>query len=114
LLDEPLRWHELSLIDVDVRCHILADRADTVEDGPSTDLFPGSEGMASLTFCYGFAVSAKPKKKCCQDKPRCKRCPIRMLAEGNLAVADAKKIFADARNRKALKKAKIEKMPKAA
>jgi len=45
--------------------------------------------MASLTFCYGFAVSAKPKKKCCQDKPRCKRCPIRMLAEGNLAAADA-------------------------
>ena len=70
--------------------------------------------MASLTFCYGFAVSAKPKKKCCQDKPRCKRCPIRMLAEGNLAVADAKKIFADARNRKALKKAKTEKMPNAA
>jgi len=60
------------------------------------------------------AVSAKPKKKCCQDKPRCKRCPIRMLAEGNLAPADAKKIFADARNRKALKKAKIDKMPKAA
>ena len=60
------------------------------------------------------AVSAKPKKKCCQDRPRCKQCPIRMLAEGNLAPADAKKIFADARNRKALKKAKIDKMPKAA
>ena len=35
-------------------------------------------------------------------------------AEGNLAPADAKKIFADARNRKALKKAKIDKTPAAA
>jgi hypothetical protein len=26
----------------------------------------------------------KPKKKCCSDKPRCSRCPIRMLAEGTL------------------------------
>ncbi len=26
----------------------------------------------------------KPKKKCCQDKPRCKRCPLRALAEGTL------------------------------
>ena len=26
----------------------------------------------------------KPKSKCCVDKPRCKRCPIRMLAEGTL------------------------------
>jgi hypothetical protein len=25
-----------------------------------------------------------PKKKCCQDKPRCGRCPLRALAEGNL------------------------------
>ena len=29
-------------------------------------------------------VPAKPKKKCCTDRPRCKRCPIRMLAEGTL------------------------------
>ncbi len=26
----------------------------------------------------------KPKKECCSDKPRCKNCPIRMLAEGSL------------------------------
>jgi hypothetical protein len=26
----------------------------------------------------------KPKKKCCSSKPRCKRCPIRMLKEGTL------------------------------
>ncbi|MBA2551790.1 MAG: hypothetical protein H0V13_12200 [Nocardioidaceae bacterium] len=29
-------------------------------------------------------MSSKPKKKCCVDKPRCKRCPLRMLAEGTL------------------------------
>ncbi len=26
----------------------------------------------------------KPKKKCCVSKPRCTRCPLRMLAEGTL------------------------------
>lgn len=26
----------------------------------------------------------KIKKECCASKPRCKRCPIRMLAEGTL------------------------------
>jgi hypothetical protein len=31
------------------------------------------------------AKSARmPKKKCCQDRPRCKRCPLRALAEGTL------------------------------
>lgn len=25
-----------------------------------------------------------PKKKCCGDKPRCTRCPLRMLAEGTM------------------------------
>jgi hypothetical protein len=25
-----------------------------------------------------------PKKKCCVSKPRCRRCPLRMLAEGTL------------------------------
>ena len=25
-----------------------------------------------------------PKKKCCVSKPKCKRCPLRMLAEGSL------------------------------
>jgi hypothetical protein len=29
-------------------------------------------------------VAKKPKKKCCEDKPRCTRCPLRMLAEGTL------------------------------
>ena len=26
----------------------------------------------------------KPKKKCCGSKPRCRRCPIRLLADGAL------------------------------
>lgn len=26
----------------------------------------------------------KPKKKCCVSKPKCRRCPLRMLAEGTL------------------------------
>jgi len=26
----------------------------------------------------------KPKKKCCDSKPRCRRCPIRMLRDGTL------------------------------
>lgn len=31
------------------------------------------------------AVAARrPKKKCCVSKPRCTRCPLRMLAEGTL------------------------------
>lgn len=25
-----------------------------------------------------------PKKTCCTSKPRCRRCPLRMLAEGSL------------------------------
>ena len=54
-------------------------------------------------------MGARPKKKCCGSKPRCQRCPIRMLAEGRLDPADARKIFAKARNRKALKKAKLTK-----
>jgi hypothetical protein len=26
----------------------------------------------------------KPKSKCCMDRPRCRRCPIRMLKDGTL------------------------------
>ncbi len=29
-------------------------------------------------------MSGKPKKKCCVSKPRCTRCPLRMLADGTL------------------------------
>lgn len=30
------------------------------------------------------SVRFGPKPKCCASKPRCARCPIRMLAEGTL------------------------------
>ena len=29
-------------------------------------------------------VPKPPKKKCCVSNPRCKRCPIRMMADGTL------------------------------
>ncbi|MFC0224091.1 hypothetical protein [Nocardioides zeicaulis] len=30
------------------------------------------------------AVATLPKKKCCEDTPKCRRCPLRMLKEGTL------------------------------
>lgn len=54
-------------------------------------------------------MPVKPKSSCCQDKPRCQRCPIRLLAEGRLSPADARAIFAKAKNKKALKKAGMTK-----
>lgn len=49
---------------------------------------PVELGKASLKItCYSLAVGKKtklPKSKCCSDKPRCKRCPIRMLKDGTL------------------------------
>jgi hypothetical protein len=33
---------------------------------------------------YARRVSPKPKKECCVSKPRCARCPLRMLADGSL------------------------------
>lgn len=44
----------------------------------ASDHYPTELGNANLSNV------AKPKKKCCVDKPRCKNCPIRMLAEGTL------------------------------
>ena len=29
-------------------------------------------------------MPATPKKKCCVSKPRCRRCPLRMLSDGTL------------------------------
>ena len=58
---------------------------------------------------YSVPVAKAPKKTCCTSKPRCDRCPIRMLAEGRLEPHQAKKIFSKARNKKALKKAKLTK-----
>ena len=54
-------------------------------------------------------MPVRPKDVCCISKPRCKRCPIRLLADGKLSSSDARKIFAGGRNRKALKKAGLSK-----
>lgn len=32
----------------------------------------------------GGAVARLPKKKCCESRDRCNRCPLRMLKEGTL------------------------------
>ncbi|MFT0138360.1 hypothetical protein ACEK07_15890 [Alcanivoracaceae bacterium MT1] len=48
-----------------------------------------------------------PKKKCCASKPRCARCPIRMLAEGRLDPAVARELFRTERNRAQAKKAGV-------
>jgi hypothetical protein len=40
-------------------------------------------GEASLKL-PATVLSVKPKKKCCTSKPRCRRCPIRLLSEGAL------------------------------
>ena len=58
---------------------------------------------------YAVPVGGRRKKECCIAKPRCKRCPIRMLSDGKLSPEDAKEIFAKNRNCKALKKAKLTK-----
>ncbi len=57
--------------------------------------------------CYDVPVpkqkQKQPKKKCCVDKPRCKRCPIRMLAEDTLpegyTVKKRKLVKADGKKR---------------
>ncbi|NHI15946.1 hypothetical protein [Microbacterium excoecariae] len=59
-------------------------------------------GSASKKKHKAKAKKLTPKKKCCASKPRCTRCPIRMLKEGRLDPADAKVLFANARNRSQL------------
>jgi hypothetical protein len=41
-------------------------------------------GMPKRAVIVSGAVPGKPKKKCCVTRPRCKRCPLRMLTEGTL------------------------------
>ncbi|MET0468552.1 MAG: hypothetical protein ABW075_12565 [Aeromicrobium sp.] len=53
-----------------------------------------------------------PKKKCCSDKPACKRCPLRMMREGTLpegyTVKKRKLVKVDKKDKKKSKtKAKI-------
>jgi len=59
----------------------------------------------------------QPKSKCCVSKPRCKRCPLRMLADGTLpdgyTVKKRKLVKLDSRKKKSGKK-KQKSLPKAA
>ena len=48
-----------------------------------SSLLPISDRPGGGAPPYAGAV-VKPKKRCCLSRPRCKRCPIRMLAEGRL------------------------------
>ncbi|MFX4270856.1 hypothetical protein ACQBAR_09600 [Propionibacteriaceae bacterium Y1685] len=57
-------------------------------------------------------MSVRPKSKCCDDRPRCRRCPIRLLSEGQLSPDQARAIFAKGRNRKLLTKAQNKKARK--
>jgi hypothetical protein len=49
----------------------------------------------------------RPKKKCCVSKPRCQRCPIRMLKAGTLPTGYTVK-------KRKLVKVKKRDLPKAA
>lgn len=41
--------------------------------------------LSDILFPVGKSKKAlMPKSKCCQDRPRCTRCPIRMLKDGTL------------------------------
>jgi hypothetical protein len=55
--------------------------------------------------------SAKmPKKKCCSDKPACKRCPLRMMKEGTLpegyTVKKRKLVKVDGKDKKSSSKSR--------
>jgi hypothetical protein len=51
-----------------------------------------------------------PKKKCCSDKPACKRCPLRMLKEGTLpegyTVKKRKLVKVDSKGKKSSSKSR--------
>ena len=81
-------------------CHLYLPKARSSHQGRFGNPYPAH---------YAGLVSSRPKDKCCSSKPRCKRCPIRMLADGRLSSSEAKKIFASGRNRKELKKAGLKK-----
>jgi len=56
------------------------------------------------------AVLLKPKKKCCKDKPRCKRCPVVLKKLSNEGYAekrpDGKYVVIELVPKKALKAAR--------
>jgi hypothetical protein len=51
-----------------------------------------------------------PKKKCCSDKPACKRCPLRMMKEGTLpegyTVKKRKLVKVDGKDKKSSSKSR--------
>lgn len=57
-----------------------------------------------------------PKKKCCTSKPKCQRCPLRMLAEGTLpdGYTVKKRKLVRAKKSKKAKKLKQRDLPDAA
>jgi hypothetical protein len=66
-----------------------------------------------------------PKVKCCVSKPKCGRCPLRMLAEGTLPAgysvkkrrlidAEGKRVKKQKKSRAAKKKDKRSRLPEAA
>ena len=56
--------------------------------------------------------AVKPKKRCCQDRPRCKRCPVVLerLARAGLAERDARGRYVVRAGKKALKSARARKL----
>lgn len=59
-------------------------------------------------------MPAKPKKECCTSKPKCKRCPLRMLAEGTLPTGYTVKKRKLVKVKDTKKKKKKNKVPSAA
>ncbi len=53
-----------------------------------------------------------PKKKCCSDKPACKRCPLRMMKEGTLpdgyTVKKRRLVKVDGKGKKSSSKSKAK------
>lgn len=44
----------------------------------------GKKQKKSAVTAGGSSVAKLPKKKCCESRSRCNRCPLRMLKEGTL------------------------------
>ncbi len=44
----------------------------------------GKKQKKSAATADGSRVAKLPKKKCCESRSRCNRCPLRMLKEGTL------------------------------
>lgn len=44
----------------------------------------GKKQRTSAATADGSSVAKLPKKKCCESRSRCNRCPLRMLKEGTL------------------------------